>query len=103
MDVQLLVTSLPGKQIAAEARCFLGGTPTGGGAGLWDSRLKPLSHRHPRRPRAGGIRRERPGKSSKAVGLARRAPATMLSVDRPQDLAGVHDVLGIERLLDRAH
>src|SRR5436190_454900 len=42
--------------------------PTGGGARFWDSRLKPLCHRHPRRPTPGGTGRDIPGRLGHPVG-----------------------------------
>src|SRR5947209_2540167 len=55
MDVQLYHDFVAGKADRGRGEMFLGVPPTGGGAGLWDSRLKPLSHRHPRRPRPVGF------------------------------------------------
>src|SRR6476659_6435326 len=55
--------------------------PPGGGAGLWDSALKALCHRHPRRPRAGGTRWD-------SCGTKRQANVALLRRDRAGALVG---------------
>ena len=64
------------------------------------------THTAPPRPRScaaeiGEVDKNRENGRKRRASFRCARPAS--SVDRPDDLAGVHDVVGIERVLDRAH